>query len=519
MALLKRGAAPSGGVGRGNVEDFGLACHRHLAHAHFVVLAAVEVAVALLGHHGLGAYLQRDDVGFAVGRLLPFGEDVALPFLVGLAVKVGVGLVLHFVGRCHGRVGLGAVLGAGGGVAEAVFHGVGVFELLLQEVPRLGAVFEVERVRQEVVGGRVLVHAAHQIRHCVEEVFVAHHGRVENHVVAQNRLRAPHVVGHAFEHLEAEAVFGRAIFLRQQVSVGYGEQVVRGHADVQHLGVFGHQSALYQVQIVGVDLGLGAAHWVLPSAQAADHRFHLKVAALDYSHLDGRTAVGHAGFGKFEQFGLEVVGVGQIGLHHYAGFVVLELRQAQHVLEQAHREVRVLVFLHVEVDELGALAAVLVDVGEVDGLLVEFGHAAHQLGEALLVVERVRLGVDARNLDRDVVDVGAFEGLEVVVVALVGLAVAQHHFAQQVDVLAYLLLEAGGQVLGQARACLVDDDLGGVGAQAALDDGNGDGVEAVGEALVHLEEQGVALVEELRYSILVYEHLYPFCELLVITNL
>ena len=79
---------------------------------------------------------------------------------------------------------------------------------------------------EEVVGSRVLIHTAYQIGDGIEEMLLLHHGCIENHVVAEFLLGTPHMVGHSFEHLEAEAVFRRLVHLRQQVGIGDGEKIV-----------------------------------------------------------------------------------------------------------------------------------------------------------------------------------------------------------------------------------------------------------------------------------------------------
>lgn len=66
-----------------------------------------------------------------------------------------------------------------------VLDGISVLKLLLQEVPGLSVGLEVERVGEEVVGSRVLVHTAYEIRHGIKEVLVFHHRSIENHMVAQ----------------------------------------------------------------------------------------------------------------------------------------------------------------------------------------------------------------------------------------------------------------------------------------------------------------------------------------------
>ena len=129
------------------------------------------------------------------------------------------------------------------------------------------------------------------------------------------------------------------------------------------------------------------------------------------------------------------------------------------------------------------------------------------------------LGIDARDLYRDVVDVGLLERLYCVVVATVGFLIAKHHLTEQVDVLSDILLVALGQVLSQCRACGVEDDTRGVHAQTFLDDGDGNGIEVITKSLVHLEEQTVAGIEELGHAILVDEHFDALGQLTVVAYL
>ena len=507
MAFFEGGVAPACRVFLGDVDNLpdlltvGL---RHFADAYFIVLAAVHVFVALLADYGFGAYLQGDDFGSISGRLLPSGEDVPYPFLVLRQVEVCVRFVLHRLGGRYGGVVVQTVLCACGEVGDGIFHAIGIFELLFEEVPGLGVRFQVEGVRQEVVGRGVLVHAAHQVRYGVQEVLVLYYGGVEDDVVAEDGLCTPYVVGHTFQHFEGH-VFGRAVLLTQQIGVCDSKQIVRSYADVERLCVFGQQGALQDVQVVGVYFGLGGTYRVGPAAQGGDDGFHFEVTALHEAHLERSASVGYACTGKFQQFGLEVVSIGQVGLHYDTRFVVLELGQAEYGLEEAQGEVRVFVLLHVEVDELGAFHTVLVYVRVVYRPLVEGGHAAYQFGETFFVIQGMRLGVDAGYLDGDVVDVGSFECFEVVLIAVVGFSVAQYDFAQKIYVLAYLLLEAFGKVFRQLRARFIEDHFGGVHAEALLYNRYGDEVEVMSEGLVHLEEEGIALVQEFGHAVAVYQ--------------
>ena len=271
-------------------------------------------------------------------------------------------------------------------MVKVILHVVGIDELLLQLAPLGGVGTQGEGVRQEVVGRRVLIHAAHEVADGVEEVLLLHHGGVEDDVVAQLLLSAPDVVCHSLQHLEAEAVLRRLIQLGEQVGVANGEQVVGRHADMQNAGVLRLQSALDEMQVVGVHLGLASPHGIGPSAQVADDIFHVQIAPLDDAHFDGRTALGHTLARKLQQLRLEALGIRQVGLHHDARLVVLELGQREHILEDLHRQVGVLVFFHIEIDEFGTCHAVGVCVGMIDGCLIERRDATDEFRVALLII-------------------------------------------------------------------------------------------------------------------------------------
>ena len=98
-------------------------------------------------------------------------------------------------------------------------------------------------------------------------------------------------------------------------------------------------------------------------------------------------------------------------MHDDTCFVVLELWQREYLFEEFHSQVGILVFFHVEVDEFGPFLSLGSGVWVVDGCLIEFRHAANQFWKALFVVECMGLGIDARDFDRDVVDVGLFQCL------------------------------------------------------------------------------------------------------------
>ena len=111
----------------------------------------------------------------------------------------------------------------------------------------------------------------------------------------------------------------------------------------------------------------------------------------------------------------------------------------------------VLVLLHVQIDELGSLLPVLVNVRIVNSSLIQLRHTAHQLRERLLIVQSMSLGIDTRNLHRYIVDIWLLQSFKITIITLVGLLVAKHHLAEQVDILANLLLKTGSKMLRQMR--------------------------------------------------------------------
>ena len=166
---------------------------------------------------------------------------------------------------------------------------------------------------------------------------------------------------------------------------------------------------------------------------------------------------------------------------------------------------RIFVFFHVEVDELGTLHPVFVRIRKFHCLPVECRHTVYQFGEAFFIVQRMGLRINAGYLDGNIVDVGCFQCFQIVVVAVVGLSVAQYYLAQQVDVLSYLLLEPFGQMFRQLGPRFVQDDFGGIHAETLLYNRYGNEVEMMPEGLVHLEEESVSFIQELRDAVAVYQ--------------
>ena len=135
----------------------------HLAYLDLIVLTTVEILGTRSILDSLCAYLRRNDIRSVALRLLPLSENPALPLLVALAVEVSIWFVDHLVHRRYGLVGLQTILLAMRLVRYGILDGIRVLKLFLQEIPCLRTRLEVKRMSQEVVGGSILVHAAHEI--------------------------------------------------------------------------------------------------------------------------------------------------------------------------------------------------------------------------------------------------------------------------------------------------------------------------------------------------------------------
>ena len=153
----------------------------------------------------------------------PFLEDVLHPLLIAETVEIGIRFVEHFVAWLLSLIGFVAVLCARRCMRKRVFHIVCFDELLFELFPLLGVGFQREGVREEIVGSRILVHTPYEIGDGIEEMFLFYNWCVENDMVAQFLLCSPNMVGHSFEHFEAEAVFRGVIHLGEQVGIGDGE--------------------------------------------------------------------------------------------------------------------------------------------------------------------------------------------------------------------------------------------------------------------------------------------------------
>ena len=153
---------------------------------------------------------------------------------------------------------------------------------------------------------------------------------------------------------------------------------------------------------------------------------HGEVGSLDKPNLDlsptGRSSLICPGNELLQR----VPGIWEVGLQNDACVDVDELGFAEHIHERFHREMKIVVLLHVEVDERRWRDG--------RGLVDEQSKSGGHPGQTVVVGEMVELTRHRGDLDRDVVDVGLFEKAKQFVEPSAGLAFSQDRLAEQVDI-------------------------------------------------------------------------------------
>ncbi len=208
--------------------------------------------------------------------------------------------------------------------------------------------------------------------------------------------------------------------------VGDVEEVVAGDAELHRVGALGRHRPVQHALVVGVGVLLGVVGGERPAVDRGVDVLHGEVRALHHAHLDRGAARRAARDRPRGQLLHRAERVGQVGLQHDAGLEAAQLRLVEQRGEHRDGEVEVAVLLHVEVDELRR--------GALRGELVERRELRDDLGDGLVERPHRELAHDARHLDRHVVDVVAGEELVGAAQAAVGLVLAEHGLAEEVEV-------------------------------------------------------------------------------------
>ena len=149
---------------------------------------------------------------------------------------------------------------------------------------------EVEHVPQEVLGRRVLVQPADEIRDRAVEVLGPHDRGIEEEAPGARLDRPRLVIGHPLQHLELDPRRD-AVGLPEGQAVGDVEEVVAGDAEVHGLRMPRLAAELDHALVVGVHLRLRLVRRLRPAVRGALDALHREVRALHDAELDGRASV------------------------------------------------------------------------------------------------------------------------------------------------------------------------------------------------------------------------------------
>ncbi|MDQ1054219.1 hypothetical protein QE394_002147 [Arthrobacter sp. SORGH_AS 212] len=296
---------------------------------------------------------------------------------------------------------------------------------------------EFEHGGHEVVLAGALFKAADQVGDGDVELSRVHHGRVEEQRADVLLHGFGLALRHAQQHLELDTLLcgiRNSALLGQQPGEGNIEQVVAGHADPDVLDPLRVQRVVDDALVAGVGILLRTPGGQGPVVQRGFHLFHGQVGALDHADLDAGAAVGAALRGPVLQPDHGGQCVREVSLEHDAGLEVLELRLVQDPGEDRDGHVQVLVFLHVQVNELGFAARAAAGGGEGSRTLEERGELLDDVFHGFVERPGGMRSHRGGDLDGDVVDVGTRQQRVRSVEPAGGLVLAEDCLAEEVDV-------------------------------------------------------------------------------------
>ena len=157
---------------------------------------------------------------------------------------------------------------------------------------------------------------------------------------------------HAGQHFHVHTpVHPDAAFLHEGQGIGERIQVHASHTDVDRIEAFGHEGIAQHRHIVGVRRLLRRFNGQFPPMNNGVHELHRKIGSFDEPHFDGCSAAFAAFLRPFGEVRKPAASIGKIGLKHDSGAVGEELVAVKKRLEHVNRQLKVLVLLHVQIDE------------------------------------------------------------------------------------------------------------------------------------------------------------------------
>ena len=249
----------------------------------------------------------------------------------------------------------------------------------------------------------------------------------------------------------------------EQEGVGDVEEVVGSDADANAFGVFRTAGVVEHPFEIGIDVDFVAIGCLWPVVQGGFDFFHGEIGPFDNADLNGSLA----GFGPLGEFLENLIRVGEIGLQDDASFEGLEFLFVESAAEGFAREVKVAVFLHVEIDELPGA--------------VEFSESFLDGGESAFFIKEIDLGEDGGDFYREVIALGLAEESEVFLEAVFGFFLAKDGFSEEVEIDAI----PGGEVAGELVVFAGENDALGIAADLGGDGGHHELREEVGGQGAH----------------------------------
>ena len=341
---------------------------------------------------------------------------------------------------------------------------------------------------QEVLRLRVLLEPADEIRDRDVEVLRRNDRRVEQDRPDRRLHGARLRRRHALEHLDVERR-RHAATLGEQVRERDVVQVVRGDADAQHAVELGTERSIDEAQVVRVDLGLAAVRRLPPIRGARRRRRSIdRLAPLTSRTLMPAPPAATRCSANVDQAIERRHGVRQVRLQHDPRLEPVELGLGEQRREHLEGQVEVAVLLHVEVDErVRALR---------HRRPIQRAQPAEHPFDGGRGVPRRDLGDEGGDLDRDVVDVGAFEQRGRARRAIGGLGLAEDRFAEQVHVQTEPVSAGASEMLGQGRIVGVDDEVTDQLAQAPARQRHDDARRHRGDERADPQQQAVGPAEK-----------------------
>ena len=179
------------------------------------------------------------------------------------------------------------------------------------------------------------------------------------------------------------------------------------------------------------------------------HPLHRQVRALDDAHLNARASRVHARARPLLEALEGAERIGQVGLKDDTGLVAAHVRLVEDGGEHRDRQIKVLVVLHVEVEE-GPVVA---------GQAVEGQEGTHAVVDDLLEAPRVVRSRHGRDLDGDVVDVLAGDEARHLCQAVCRLFLAENRLAEEVHVQAVAALTQALERRAETPVGCVDNQV------------------------------------------------------------